>query len=513
MPKNNISNDGTKVPSEKMSVAELRQKFAEYQEKVAKYEAVKVAMQLVDLTKTETRTFQTFSKERLRTYMRNPLSNATNLRNLSRFLYRVSHPYRRLIEHNANMVDLTAQTLIPIRTSFSKDDKAKTVLDSYYDTAVQVDRMQMAKEIYKCLIIAWREDCFYGYTYEDTTGFFIMPLDGDYCKPSSMNYDGTLNFAFDFNYFRSHPAQLDYWDKEFTKKYNAYLNDATLRWQELDPQRTICLKVNIDDMTLVLPPYIALFEQIIDNVDLQGIQALKDELSIYKLLVARLKPLSNAKDPDDFEVDPDTAVEYYNKFRASLPEGVDSAISPLPIDVVEFKGNTTEDVDMISNSVSNIFKTSGGSLILDNEKNGTTIYEAQIISDTLHGLVPLLGQIEKWVNRYIGYRLKNPAKVKYLECSPWTKKNLKKELLSSGQYGIPDKMAIAALDGFSPLESLSIMYLENNILELHNKWVPLQSSYTRSWRDNKESGGQEKDSDELTDEGSETREQDKNGSQ
>lgn len=505
MPRKNTSSDGTNVPS---TVAELREKFAEYQSKIEKFESINIAMKLLDLTKTETRTFQVFSKERLRTYMKNPMSNAASLRNLSRFLYRVSQSYRRQIQHNSQMIDLTAQTLIPIRSSFVKDDKAKTVLDSYYETAVQVDKMKLYDEIYKCLIIAWREDCFYGYTYEDETGFFIWPLDGDYCKPSSINYDGTLNFAFDFSYFRSHSAYLDFWDAEFSKKYNAYINDATLRWQELDPERTICLKVNIDDMTLVIPPYVGMFEQIIDNVDLQAIQAIKDELSIYKLLVARLKTLSNTKDPDDFEVDPDTAVAYYNKFRDKLPDGVDSTISPLPIDVIEFKGNTTEDVDMIANSVSNLFKVSGGSLILDNVRTGTTIYEAQILSDTLNGLIPLLPQIEKWINRYIGYRLKNPAKVHYIHCSPWTKSKTKKELLESGQYGIPDKMAIASLDGFSPLESLSIMYLENDILQLHNKWVPLQSSYTRSWRDN---GRMEKDSDELTDEGSETREQDKNG--
>lgn len=495
--------------TDNLTVSEIRQKFAEYQSKVEKFEAVNIAMKLLDLTKTETRTFATFNKERLRTYMRNPMSNATNLRNLSRFLYRVSYPYRRLIEHNAQMIDLTAQTMIPIRTSFSKDDKAKTVLDSYYDTAVQVDKMKLADEIYKCLIIAWREDCFYGYTYEDDTGFFIMPLDGDYCKPSSINYDGTLNFAFDFNYFRSHSADLEFWDKEFTTKYNAYMNDNTLRWQELDPQRTMCLKVNIDDMKLVLPPYLGLFEMVIDNVDLQSIQALKDELSIYKLLVARLKPLANAKDPDDFEVDPDTAIRYYNKFRDQLPDGVESTISPLPIDVIEFKGNTTDDVDMIANSTSNLFKVSGGSLILDNEKSGTTIYEAQILSEMLHGTIPLLPQIEKWINRYISYRQKNPAKVKYIHCSPYTKAKKKKELLESGQYGIPDKMAIASLDGFSPLESLSIMYLENDILQLHEKWIPLQSSYTNSWR--RIDGDNRKDGDELTDEGSATREQDKNG--
>lgn len=500
--------------NKKLTVAELRTKFAEYEEKLAKFEAVKVAMQLVDLTKTETATYQVFSKDRLRTFMRNPYRNVTNLRNLSRFLYTVSHPYRRLIQHNAQMIDLTAQTLYHRLKTYPVTEDPDAILKNYYDTAVQIDKMALHDEIYKCLIIAWREDAFYGYTYEDKTGFFIMPLDGDYCQPSSINYDGTLNFAFDFSYFQKHQDLLEFWDKEFKQKYNKYQNDSTLRWQELDPKRTMCLKVDMDNWQYPTPPYIGLFEPIIDNVDLQGIQNLKDKLSVYKLLVARLQPLSGAKDPDDFEIDPDTAIEYYNRFASSLPPEVNAAISPMPIDVIDFKGNNTDDVDMIAKSTSNLFKLSGGSLILDNTRTGTTIYEAQILSEQLHALKPLLGQIEKWINRYLGYRMKNPAKVKYIEVTPYTKKKRKEEYLKSGQYGIPVKMAIAALDGISPLETLSAMCLENDVLELHKYWIPLQSSFTGSWRSvdgEGEVGAPTKDGDDLSDEGSDTREQDKNG--
>lgn len=436
--------------------------------------------------------------------MKNPKNNETNLRNLSRFLYRLSYPYRRLVKYYTEMIDLDQMSVIPMQ-DLQKPRTADDILKEYHSTLSQLHKMNMQSEIFKCVLIAWIDDTFFGYVYEDDNNFFIMPLPSEQCRVSSVNFDGTLNFAFDFTYFRKYADDLEFWDSEFKKKFNAYNSDNTKRWQELDVEKTICLKINMEDSTMSLPPFIGLFEALIDLIDLQSIQAVKDELSIYKLLVARLKPLSNAEGPDDFEVDIDTALQYFDKFADSLPKQVNAAVSPLPIETIEFKDNQTQDVDALSNAQSNLLKMSGGSQILDNNKSGTTIFEAQIISDTLTALKPLLPQIQCWVNRYLGYVLGDHAFVKYMEVSPYTKNKKKKELLESGQNGVPVKLAVAALDGFSPLETMSLDFLENQVLKLHETWVPFQTSYTQTANDN-----HEKDPDELTDEGIATKEQEKN---
>ena len=41
-------------------------------------------------------------------------------------------------------------------------------------------------------------------------------------------------------------------------------------------------------------------------------------------------------------------------------------------------------------------------------------------------------------------------------------------------------MKLAATSGMSPSETLSNQIWENQILKLHEKWVPLQTSYTMS---------------------------------
>lgn len=499
----NSNNATTSTSNKKSTVSDMRD-FQKKEYRKELFNRAKEAIQLLDLKKNTSRSYTIFNKDNLRDYMKNPYSNENKLRNLSRFLYRVSHPYRRLVNYNAQQIDLKSMVISPNINITEKNDKT-TVLKDYYENCVEVDKMHLDTEIYKMLVTAWIEDAAYGYIYEDDTGFFIYPLDGEYCKVSSTNMDGTLNFAFDFSYFRSRQELLDYWDSEFNSKYNTYKKDNTQKWQELDPEKTICIKIGIDDPTLCIPPYLALFESVIDNIDLQSIVSVKDELSIYKLLVARLQHINGSDDPDDFEIDIDLALDYYDKLEASLPDCVSSVISPMPIEAIEFKGTTTDDTDMIANSMSNLFKISGGSLVLNDDKSGATIFRAHIIADMMNALKPLLGQIQSWTNRHLKYILSNPSKVIYLETSPWMKNEKKKELIESAQYGVPVKMAVAALDGFSPLEVLSMQFLENDVLSLHDSWVPLQSSYTQSGNNSNE-----KNDIDLSDEGSETKEKEKN---
>ena len=91
------------------------------------------------------------------------------------------------------------------------------------------------------------------------------------------------------------------------------------------------------------------------------------------------------------------------------------------------------------------------------------------------------------------------------------RKDRRKELLESAQNGMPTKLEISILDGKSPLETISQLYLENDVLGLSSgKLIPLSTSYTQGnitdGTDPVTGGAPEKDADELSDEGSNTRE-------
>jgi hypothetical protein len=492
--------------------------FSEKEKKAAWAKQVSDALRLVDLENLPNKTYTVYNKESLRTYLKNPLSdnNAKNLRKLSQFLYVLSPQYRRIIAYFASMIDLTAYSVIP-NISMTEDNDDEKILQNYEGTLRWLERMNLPGQIYSIAVNNFREDLFAGYSYydesdeHDVNSFVIVPLDLDYVRISSVNFDGTLNVAFDMSFFdnSSNAVYLEIWDSAFQKMYNSYKKDSKLRWQELDPERTWVFKFNYDQNDRVIPPFAGIFENLIDILDLQSITSLKDEMSIYKLLVAKINHISGSDEVNDFEVDLNTAVDFFNKMVATLPEYVGAILSPMEITPVTFDKHATDDTNQISKANSNLWEAAGVSQILDNDKlTGASAVRAAQILDGLYAHNPLLWQIEARVNRFIDFVMPdNGMRVKYMRVTPYNKSEKITELKDAASLGLPVKTQYMSLLGVSPMDGYSLSYLENNVLKLQDNWkYPLQSSYTQPG--DEEGGGQEKEI--LTDEGEKTKDQEKN---
>lgn len=495
--------------------------FTAQQQQIEQFkQAAKAALQLLDLQNLPTKTYTVYSKESLRTYLKNPLTdtNQKNLRKLSQFLYVLSSQYRRIISYFATHIDLSVYNVIP-NVSITEENDDEKILQNYEETLKWVEKMNLQGQIHGILTTILREDCFYGYIYyedgeeQDRNSFIIIPLDADYCKISSVNYNGTLNCAFDFSFFDSstNSIYLEYWDKEFTTGYNAYKKDSKQRWAELDPERTVVFKMDYDQLDRVIPPFASLFEDIIDLIDLRGITSVKDKLSIYKLLVAKIDTLSNAQNPDDFAVSLDLAVDFYNKIAQILPEEIGLALSPMEIEPITFDKDATDETNSISKANKNLWESAGVSQIMDNSKlTGSTAVTAAMRFDALFVQKPLLWQIEARVNMFLDYVLPdNGMRLKYMQVSPYLKDEVIKNVKEACTLGIPMKTQLAALMGMSPLDMNSMLHLENDILKLQDKMVPLQSTYTQTGGSDT-GGAPEKPNEELTDDGADTKDQEKN---
>ena len=495
------------------------QQFTKEQQKAAWAKQVSDALRLIDLENIPSKTYTIYSKELLRTYLKNPLSdsNSKNLRKLSQFLYVLSPQYRRIIAYFASMIDVKLYNVIP-NVDMVEDNDDEKILQNYQEVLRWLEKMNLDILIFSLLITCWREDVFYGYHYvedsseQDINSFVILPLDPDYCRISSINYNGCLNCAFDFSFFdsSSNAIYLEMWDKEFTTKYNAYKKDNKLRWQELDPERTWVLKVNYDQTDRVIPPLSGLLEDVINLIDLKGITSVKDEMSIYKLLVAKIDTISGTEEPNDWAIDLNTAVDFYNKMVSQLPDYVGAILSPMTIEPVTFDQSATDESNSISKASSNLFESAGVSQVMDATKlTGATAVTAALRFDGLYALKPLLAQIEARVNMFLDYILPdNGMRVKYLPVTPYFKDEAIKQTTEACTLGLPMKTQLATLMGMSPLDMNAMLHLENNILKLQDKLVPMQSTYTQSG--SAEGGGQEKDLDDMTDSGIETKDKEKN---
>lgn len=443
------------------------------------YKAALSKLMLSDISKKETRTYTEFTKEKYRQYIKNPTTYEKELRNMSIFLYRVSMPYRRFINYLSD-IPLFYWNLQP-QIDFRSEPKNDTILKNYYSMLTALENMNMPHEMRKVLTCAIREGVYYGFKYEDKNTFFLHKLDPDYCRIVEIEA-GCYNFAFDFSFFSKYPTYLDYMDPYFQTLYQLYQQDATnYRWQLLDAEKTICIKTDPDMVDPCLPLLVGLFESLIDLIDARGLQRNKEEIQNYKLITMKLPRFDDTREVDDFSIDMETAEDFYKKLADVVPEAVGVAMTPLDIDTVDFVPDETNS-NLITSSMNDVFNDSGISqLLFNSQKSGSVGLDASLKVDSAM-VWKIVECIERWVRRYILFNSSSNNKYFFdiLRVDIFNEKNQLDAELALANSGVPNKLKLAATAGQNPYRTISSQIFENEILGLHEKWVPLQTSYTMS---------------------------------
>lgn len=497
------------APANKLTAAELREWYEQNKKEIANFaKADNAIKQLTDISKTTTKTISAFNKESLRTYLQNIGSNQKNLRNLSRYLFYRCHAYYRLIMYNSTMFDLTARTVVPQYDMLNPPDR-ESFLKDYQETLDVLDRLNLQFEMLKAYTTCFIEDVFYGCVYYDETGMFILPLPPDYCKIVGIYSSSDFSFAMDMSYFRNRQTLLEYYGEPFQQMYKAYQNDTQNgKWQIMPDEYCICLKARAEDWETILPVFSGLLNSIISLIDLEDIQAIADEQEIYKMIWLELETITNSDECNDWKIDPKIVIQYFNRMiNEALPDYTTAAIIPGKLDQVSFNNDKATDTNKISKATESLFNSSGGCQVLNSASiSGTTAFEAAIKADTELAISMLLPQTQNWLNRMLTYWVSNPAKVTFFEVSSYTKETLKKDLLESCQYGFSNILAYNSLNGISEKSTIALNYLENTCLNLTEMFKPLQSSHTQTTDTSDTGGAPTKDPEDLTDNGSKTRE-------
>lgn len=489
----------------------------EQKRKVAFAESLKNALQLFDPEKIPTRTTSTYSRENLRTYLRNPAtdSNNKNLRKLSAYLYTVSHVYRRMINFKAHQINCKTWSAYPI-VSMTEDVDEEVILKEYERTINIVKAMHMETQIFKVMLQAWKYGVSYGYVYGDpeTDGeFYIHLLDPDYCKISCASYDsGVLGFLFDMSFFRGNEEQLDYYDKEFTTLYNQYQSD-NIRWKQLPIERTICIKIDPDNLDYSIPPLSGLMESIISLTDLQATQEEIDALQNYKLLYGKIDTISGTKNVNDFEIDLDLAVSFMKKINDVLPNNVGYGVSPMELKTIEFKDNDASDTNTLSKAYSNLIESNGSIVLNSNRITNSESFKKALQVECIDAMEPI-NQLNAWLNLYLKYNFSiENVVVEYSNISPYFMNDEIDKYTKLAGLGLPIKTELAAMVNADPQKSIGMDFLERQLLKLGTeRWTNTLVSANTQSSASTEGGAPtaEEKGEELTDEGEASRDKDTN---
>ena len=480
------TNSTSSSTSKQPTAAEMKEFYEKNKRRIENFDAANEAFtNFRDTSKSTTyTTISNFNKEDLRSYLQNITSNEVNLRNLSRYLYYRSQVYFRLIAYNANMFCLDARTVIPDYDLVEDNDK-DAMVKSYNDTLKVLDKINLQYEFLKAYMTCFREDVFYGCYYfnpesDGKTPFFILPLPADYCRISGVYTDtGDFTFTMNMDYFKRNKDLLDLWGEPFVSMYNKSQQSGESKWQPIGEQG-VCLKFHAEDWETIVPVFSGLLNSLINLLDLEDIQSIADQQEIYKMIWMELETLSGADDVNEWKVDPDLVLPYWQRMvNEALPDYTSAAIIPGKINQISFDSDKATDTNKVENATKTVLNTSGGAQILNSSSiSGSTAFNAAIRADTEFAISMLLPQTQAIVNRIISYYVDNPSFVKFIEISVYTKDAYKDSILKDNTYGLAPKLLVNSLNGFSERETLSLHFLENECLNLN--FVPVQSSHTTS---------------------------------
>ena len=90
---------------------------------------------------------------------------------------------------------------------------------------------------------------------------------------------------------------------------------------------------------------------------LDDLQAIADAQDIYKMIWLELETITGSEDPDDWKVNPDIVIEYFNRMiNECLPDYTSAAIVPGKLDQISFNNDKSNRYEQNSKSYRNSFQ-------------------------------------------------------------------------------------------------------------------------------------------------------------
>lgn len=429
-----------------------------------------------DLNKrVRTPTFVRYTRDQIASFLENPAKNEKPLRDAVIYLYGASSHFRRIIEYFVGLSDLS-YVVSPYRIDPTTINP-KSISRNYRKTLGVLTSMRIRSQFPNILTVCLREDVYYGTMWVTNDDITIQQLPSDYCAISSVE-GGVPNVTFNFSYFDTNNEQLALYPPEFERRYNAYKTDRTgQKWQELDSPTSFAVKCNKEILDYAIPPFAGILREIYDIEDYKSLQMTKTELENYAILVMTL-----GIDKDgNWQIDLEKAKEFWRNLDAVLPDEIGSVLTPMPISKITFDKPADGKTNNIAEAEQSLFTAAGiSSLLFNNPKASSNALLLSIKADQAitYGIVK---SIEDVVNRYI--QAQNYGKnfvVTFLDCSPFNRKEMGDMYLKMCQYGAPMVSYLCASQGLGQAELDSMNFLENDVLDLKNKLIPLKSSATQS---------------------------------
>jgi len=453
---------------------------------------------LQDVKRGRTQSVMQYTKSLIKQYLTNPYSYRSQIVGVSRFLWRMSTLYKKVILYYATM-PLYNYNIVQ-KMEFAKTPDVNKIVTQYEKILKHINKFNFKNEFAVAMAIAIRDGVYYGFVYDfGDDGMFLHMLPMEYCRIRGKNEAGQWMIAFDLTYFSVGQNVIfvegidgdksGCWHQCFQDAWEEYKNSndkQATRWFLVPSEYTITLLSALDDeFENPLPFFSSSFIDLVDIIDYSQLLADRTELDNYKLLLLGI-PLIDGDVVDDFKVSEEIAGVYKDAIQSIVPDLVGVGLLPgLNLETVSFSQNTTADTtDIVNNSIRNLYKTIGVSepVVSSADANSAAGIKHSLNNDSAYAYL-LVERLENNFQYYIDKNISDNYLFSILRQTWYNEAEFIDNVRQAATLGSSALVFLEA-QGYTPYEAYCQIIFENAI-GIKNIMVPLLSSYNTAWGDTK----------------------------
>jgi hypothetical protein len=420
-------------------------------------------------------------------------NNIIEQQQLSRHYYGKDGFYTRLINYYATLLKYTG-ILIP-NPGFGKNLSTPHIQKRYFNAVDFVDKLNLPIFLTNCAQRALVDGCYYGLVQEvDKDGLVTLDLPSGWCRTRFKDTFGNDIIEFDVSYFNTivdneeRKSVLEVYPDLISTAYKKWSAGNASKWVLVPGEIGICFP--FFDTT---PLFLSVIPATIHYDEAVIIERERDIEEIKKILVQKIPHLNDGR----LVFEPDEAEEMHAGAVGMLQGNKNVSVLTTYADVEAIVSKTSNEnsTNSIERMYQNVYNEAGTSSQLF-ASTGSSTLEASINNDTAL-MMALANKFALFVTNLIN-RLFANANINFkYTIFPITYYNQKDyidntfKLAGSGYSFLMPALAM----GFSQRELSNLKDLENDVLKLREKLIPLESSYTQSGA-NGEGGRPEKNNSE-----------------
>ena len=401
-------------------------------------------------------------------------------RALSRAFFERKSLYKRILYYYATL--LLYQGLLIPNPSFGKQLSTPHIAKRYYGALDYLNKLNLQETLTRISLKVLIDGTYYGLIKTlDKDDFVLFDLPNQYCRSRFKDFHGNDIVEFDVSYFTTildeelRGAALSIYPDVVQKYYRRYLkNKAISSWVKLPAEIGICFSFFEDGMPLFLDviPATLQYEDAVDNEQERELE------EIRKIIVQKIPHLNDGQ----LLFEPDEAMEMHRGAVNMMKGNKNLSILTTYADVDAIISRTTADNvnTSLDKMLQNVYSEGGVSAQIFSP-TGSQALPTSIRNDT--ALMMILGnKYSRFISYIINCVYANSnidfqyilLPISYYNQNEYTSDAFK--LAQSGYSFLLPALAI----GLNQRELSNIKTLENDLLKLHDKLLPLSSAYTQS---------------------------------